>query len=90
MTRVRYDARDAESAPWVPPIPPSWDKSLRTFAQAVGSAGVRLEGLRRDAGGDLASHVLGRAVTQGAVALAEGVASATIRTELQVSLVTIM
>ena len=70
---------------------PSWEVAVATFARAMASAaGDRLEGIRRE-GGDLASHAIGRAVTHGAVAVAEvavaeGVANAVVRSELQASL----
>ena len=54
---------------------------MSTFAQAMDVAGASLAGLHQAAGGDLATHAIGRVVTSGGVAVAGAVA----RTELQAS-----
>ena len=84
--RAEYDAARAGGAAWLRP-PPSWDAAVSTFAQAMDVAGVALGSWRQAAGGDLAAHVVSRAlIATAAEAGAEAVASAVVRTELQASL----
>ena len=78
--RAEYDAASAEGGTWRHAVP-DWDAAVSTFAQAMDVAGASLAGLHQAAGGDLATHAIGRVVTSGGVAVAGAVA----RTELQAS-----
>ena len=78
--RAEYDATSAEGGTWRHAVP-DWDAAVSTFAQAMDVAGASLAGLHQAAGGDLATHAIGRVVTSGGVAVAGAVA----RTELQAS-----